>query len=378
MQIVIGENIRALRRRDERRQEDLAAALGVTAQAVSRWETNTVYPDISVIPAIANYFHVTIDELFGYNNDRDKRIAALIAEAEKATSDGGDGDLAQCAEMLKSAVEEFPSEPKLFMNLGFVLFQLGCRRHGARMYTKDGSDYAYEDIEYNSQNPYWLEAHTALERALELGLDADNREAVLVCLVASYSRMGMDDKAWTLAARQDAMVASRELLMALIGCGKEQDRYLGEALIELMTRLKVVMERSVATKMSLATTEGGIEKFTALIRLFEAVFDDGRCGIAHTHLRDLYLYCAIYKLRLGRRDEAKEDCLVAWRHDREYRRIRGAGEYHYTAPLVAEVTFPGGNFPGVPDNFWEGWQSVFPDDFVEELRVDPRFAGCFG
>ena len=378
MQIRIGESIRALRQRDGRRQEDLAAALGVTAQAVSRWETNTVYPDISVIPAIANYFHVTIDELFGYNSDRDERIAAIIAEVEKVTGDGSGSNLARCAEMLKSAVGEFPSEPKLFMSLGFVLLQLGWRKHGARMYTKDGSDYAYEDIEYNSQNPYWLEAHTALERALELGLDADNREAVLVCLVASYSRMGMDDKARALAARQNSMVVSRELLMALIGCGKEQDRYLGEALIELMTRLSVVMERSVATKMSLAATDAGIEKLTALIRLFEAIFDDGRCGIAHTHLRDLYLCCAVYKIRLGRRDEAKADCLAACQHDRDYRSIRCTGEYHYTAPLVAEVTFPSGNFPGVPANFWEGWQSVLPDDFVEELKADNRFAGCFG
>lgn len=135
MQIRIGESIRALRHRDGRRQEDLADALGVTAQAVSRWETNTVYPDISVIPAIANYFHVTIDELFGYNSDRDERLASIIAATDKVFAD--DGDMTECAEMLRNAVGEFPSEPKLFMNLGFVLLQLGWQKYGARMYTKD-------------------------------------------------------------------------------------------------------------------------------------------------------------------------------------------------------------------------------------------------
>ena len=70
MQIILGEKIKELRKRDGRKQEDLATALGVTNQAISRWESNKGYPDMEMIPAIANYFHVTIDELFGYDNDR--------------------------------------------------------------------------------------------------------------------------------------------------------------------------------------------------------------------------------------------------------------------------------------------------------------------
>ena len=76
MQILIGNKIRELRHRDGRKQEDLADALGVTCQAVSRWEAASGYPDLEIIPAIANYFHISIDELFGYNSDRDERIKA--------------------------------------------------------------------------------------------------------------------------------------------------------------------------------------------------------------------------------------------------------------------------------------------------------------
>jgi transcriptional regulator with XRE-family HTH domain len=61
MQLNIGAKIRELRKRDGRTQDALAEALGVTAQAVSRWESGGSYPDMEMIPAIANYFHISID-----------------------------------------------------------------------------------------------------------------------------------------------------------------------------------------------------------------------------------------------------------------------------------------------------------------------------
>ena len=79
MNIKIGEKIKNLRARDGRKQEDLANALGVSPQAVSRWEANGGYPDMELLPAIANYFNVTIDELFGYSKDRQEKLKAIIS-----------------------------------------------------------------------------------------------------------------------------------------------------------------------------------------------------------------------------------------------------------------------------------------------------------
>ena len=71
MQLDLGQKIRELRRRDGRTQEALADAIGVTSQAVSRWEANGGYPDMEMIPAIANYFGVTIDTIL-LNDSRSK------------------------------------------------------------------------------------------------------------------------------------------------------------------------------------------------------------------------------------------------------------------------------------------------------------------
>ena len=62
----IGSQIKALRTEKHVTQEDLATRLGVSAQAVSKWETDTSLPDITLLPSLAAYFGVTIDELFAF------------------------------------------------------------------------------------------------------------------------------------------------------------------------------------------------------------------------------------------------------------------------------------------------------------------------
>ena len=60
----IGQNLRAYRKRCGCTQQALAKALGVTAQAVSRWERGNCYPDLLLLPKIAAYFDISIDRLF--------------------------------------------------------------------------------------------------------------------------------------------------------------------------------------------------------------------------------------------------------------------------------------------------------------------------
>lgn len=63
----IGNNIKQLRQRKKLTQEKLAEKLGVSYQAVSKWENNANTPDISLLPQIANLFGVSIDTLFSDN-----------------------------------------------------------------------------------------------------------------------------------------------------------------------------------------------------------------------------------------------------------------------------------------------------------------------
>ena len=75
----IGTQIKVLRTARGVTQEALAEQLGVSPQAVSKWERNATVPDIALLPALSSYFGVTIDELFALSDDtRMERIQNML------------------------------------------------------------------------------------------------------------------------------------------------------------------------------------------------------------------------------------------------------------------------------------------------------------
>ena len=90
--ISISNNIADLRKKKGITQEQLAIALNISPQAVSKWETNTSQPDTQMLPLIAKYFEVSIDYLFygneyAYNDIYDKvwhKVAAFDQQSKEA------------------------------------------------------------------------------------------------------------------------------------------------------------------------------------------------------------------------------------------------------------------------------------------------------
>lgn len=124
MAMKIGEKIKALRKTKGISQDSLAGALGVTFQAVSKWETGTTAPDVSLIPSIASYFGVSIDELFDYNVlENEKMIDGICREAARYRLD----DPVRAEEILREGLKQFPSNEKMLTVLVYVLWAIPGR-----------------------------------------------------------------------------------------------------------------------------------------------------------------------------------------------------------------------------------------------------------
>ena len=84
MEETLGRRIVALRKKMKLTQDQLAEQLGVTAQAVSKWENDQSCPDIATLPRLAEIFHCTTDELLGIENPR------IVYDGEIVTDDDTD------------------------------------------------------------------------------------------------------------------------------------------------------------------------------------------------------------------------------------------------------------------------------------------------
>ena len=86
--MTLGNKIKQLRHKSGLTQEQIATRIGVSAQSVSKWETEVSMPDISLLPVIANEFGVSIDELFDLSTDQKLyRIEKRIETEEEFSSE---------------------------------------------------------------------------------------------------------------------------------------------------------------------------------------------------------------------------------------------------------------------------------------------------
>lgn len=110
MNINIGNKIRELRKQKNISQDVLANYLGVTFQAVSKWENGTAMPDAALIPAIASFFKVSTDELFDFNlYEIEKNVEAITDEYSKYY----DKDRAKAELILRNGLKKYPGNDTL-------------------------------------------------------------------------------------------------------------------------------------------------------------------------------------------------------------------------------------------------------------------------
>jgi transcriptional regulator with XRE-family HTH domain len=100
--LYLSENIRRFRLLKSLTQEDIAEYLNISPQSVSKWERGESYPDMSLLPALANIFDTSIDALIGMDNIRSEETRLRIHGS--ATEFQRNGDYAAAEKVYRDAL----------------------------------------------------------------------------------------------------------------------------------------------------------------------------------------------------------------------------------------------------------------------------------
>ena len=116
--IMIGSRIKELRKARGMTQEQLAERVGISFQAVSKWENNIALPDITLVPKLAQIFGVSTDTLFAY--DREK-IREEIDQYVHRSWSLRETDPEEGRRVLEEGLQKYPENDLLLENLLYVL-----------------------------------------------------------------------------------------------------------------------------------------------------------------------------------------------------------------------------------------------------------------
>lgn len=147
MNIRMGEKIRSLRKQKNISQEILAQYLGVSYQAVSKWENGTAMPDVSMIPAIASFFDVSTDDLFDFNRlETERKVQQMCWDIAEFR----DEDPERAEQALRNLLKQYPGNDIILNNLLYVVQRLGRNEELIELCKTLIASTKYDDCRYDA------------------------------------------------------------------------------------------------------------------------------------------------------------------------------------------------------------------------------------
>ena len=330
-------------------QEQLADIFHVSPQAISRWETGATYPDIELLPSIASFFDITVDDLLGVDKIKDKeRIAKRKEEVVDKLSKGYIND---AIKMLRDAVREFPTDYELQTHLALSLEQKAI-------------------AEKDSKEEMLSEAIAICERVLVNATDDDFRCSTLFTLSQCYKEMGDREKAVNTAKKMSCMANAREVLLTTIYEGDELHEHLKRNILALATFLVQDISDLANDKYKSSPAER-ITLLNKTIAVYALIFDENDYGFTNYQLCLDYCELAKSYYQVNDKDNALHcleksaqhavdfDALADFKHhtslavrglEKSGLLIRNEEHKNNLCHDMLTRNFPAGNFKSIKDN----------------------------
>lgn len=356
MNIKIGAIIKKLRAENNITQDALATAVGVTPQAISRWEAESGYPDIELLPVLADFFSVSVDELIGYRlSEREKELADIKKELERLSEVGSVEERVAYA---RNAFTRYPNDYEIRDNLALCLYFVWQESHDASLIG---------------------EIENLLRTVVNECANENTRYDAINTLASLYSESGQNDKITELVKLLTPMKYCREYTLSCgIGDGKTKF-YIQDEIDKLADTLGLAIQ-NLALNEDLpndsSTWKNKIEMLRISNRLYFLIYGDDLM-YHHSRLAFNHWLISTYQIALGNTEDALDSlekmCGHAAAYDLSYQNDHGK---HFSSFLVDTQIYP-----EISENFHElteHTQCYYMLDRMQHtrydcIRQDPRF-----
>jgi len=305
MEINLKEKLRSLRQQKNITQEALANHLGITPQSVGKWERGEGFPDITLLPKIAFYFDVTVDELLCVDQVRVSEAITKYKCQAAIYQNNGEND--KNLELWEKAYTEFPNNCDVIEQLMFAI-----NRKAQYPCPKDEADRII-----------------ALgEELLAKSTDAMQREHAVQYLCHTYD--GIDnEKALYYANMGGSIHATREGLKSTILQG-EDGVVACQSYMESLIHMAAMTASVMTSKIQFSHNEK-IEAYKFAIDILKCLYSDDNVGFYSFNIS--YYYRCIAREYAEMND--RENTLKALKESCRYAIIDAKlKEMDYTAPMV--------------------------------------------
>ena len=188
MNLSVGANIRRKRLERNLTQEEVAMQLAVSSQSISKWERGEGYPDIEMLPPLAHYFGISVDELLGVSKpEKEARYAQINSEWSENNENGLHSENVH---LMKNSLKLYPNDPLLLVQLSTSLEKL------------DGTA--------EEKDNYLRESIAVQEQIINYCDDCEVRAATLYNICFAYQKIGESEKAIAQAEKLPNLYKTRE------------------------------------------------------------------------------------------------------------------------------------------------------------------------
>lgn len=310
MEINLKEKLRTLRQQQNITQETLANHLKITPQSVGKWERGEGFPDITLLPKIAAYFDVTVDELLCVDQVRVEEAIGEYQRQSKIFCQSGDNS--KNLALWERAYAEFPKDCRVIEGLMHAI---------------------YRDAVYPCPMAAAERIIALGEELLQRSTDTHQRENAIQCLCYTYANIDRE-KALYYADMSGTFHITKENLRAAILDGEEGIQAC-QSYLMLLIHTAAMTATGMIAKTDLSHEET-IAAYSFAIDILKRLFADGNVGFFAFDLSYYYRGMAWEYAAL----KSAENTLQALEESCRYAVIAAElQDMNYTAPMVNRMKY---------------------------------------